>query len=375
MSSSTSPRVVFGVTVAATLRLLRPVIMEVTARGWTATAVCSPLDADQVHAEPLTVQAIPMTRDISPLTDLRSLREWINYLRDVRPDIVVGSTPKAALLSLVAARLTNIPVRVFQIRGARWDGLSGWRGLLLRTMDRLAAACATDVIAVSDSMADLFLSKGITSSRPVVLGRGGSKGVDLALFQPAIEPPTEPTIGFVGRLSRDKGIDAVLEVFERCRRVHSRCRLLVVGPLDAADPIDMETVAGLQDSGVKWLGPRSDVPECLQQMDVLVFPSIREGLPNAVIEAAACGVPTVGYSVPGVKDAIEPGTNGYLIPIGDIESMAAATLKILDSKQDHKMRASSRRFAEEHFDQRNVVSAFVDYLDKLRLAHSQPSAH
>ena len=360
------PYVIVGVTVADTLRLVTPVSRAMEARGWRVKIVCDiGSNPDILPSYPdVDVEAIPMSQAITPARDGRSLTRWVHLLRRERPDVVIGSTPKAGLLSMSASRLVRTPVRIFQVRGARWDGLEGPRAQVLRRMDRLAAACATDVVSVSHSLADLFKDRGITRKRPKVIGRGGSKGVDLQRFAAIGQHEGHvPTLGFVGRLSKDKGIADVLTVFESCRNTYPNCRLVVLGPVDAAQPIDATTQRRLNQPGVEWLGSVPDVESHMPHFDVLVFPSIREGLPNVVIEAAACGVPTVGYDTTGVRDAIEDKVTGTLVPLGDVPTLTHAAMQLLDPPTRAPMSLAARKFAAENFAEDVVVGEFVDYVE------------
>lgn len=369
--------VLLAVTVADTLKLLQPVIQAMEARGWRVRVVCDVRsNPDLLHSySDIDVICLPMSRAITPMQDAQALVRWVRLLRRELPDVVIGSTPKAGLLSMVASRVARTPVRIFQVRGARWDGLGGRRGHVLRRMDRLAAACSTDVVAVSRSLADLFLEEGITKDSPKVIGRGGSKGVDLQRFAPVTWSAGRfPTLGFVGRLSKDKGIADVLTVFESCRTTYPDCRLLVLGPVDAAQPIDATTQKRLDQPGVEWLGAVPDVESHMPHFDVLIFPSIREGLPNVVIEAAACGVPTVGYDTTGVRDAIDDGTTGALVPLGDVPALTHAAMQLLDPTTRAPMSLAARKFASEHFAEDVVVGEFVDYVETLLEQQTRPIA-
>jgi glycosyltransferase involved in cell wall biosynthesis len=213
-------------------------------------------------------------------------------------------------------------------------------------------------------VAALLVQERVARNRPLVLGMGGSKGVDLSVFTP---PPHERkvdifSLGFVGRLSEDKGIDTVLKVLDRVRQSLPHARLIVVGDSDGTNPIDPTTMRRIESGGsIEWTGYTSDVAAQMQRLDVLVFPSQREGLPNVVIEAAACGVPTVGWDATGVRDAISDGVSGRTVRRGDIDAMVEAVLAI--SRQDRSTVAGSCTDWARKFDQRALTSALVGYLD------------
>lgn len=303
-----------------------------------------------------------MQRAISPLSDASSLRQWVALIKQLRPEVVVGSTPKAGLLSMVAARIAGAPIRIFQARGARWDGMSGRSASLLRAADRVAAFAATDVVAVSNSLADLFLASKITRSRPIVLGPGGSKGADLKRFTVVDRPLDQPpTMGFAGRLAIDKGISDLVECFGRCRQQIPNLQLLVVGDLDASQPIPARLQQALRSGGIERRPFTKQIETQLQRMDVLVLPSVREGLPNIVMEAAACGVPTAAYNVTGVKDAVAPGITGELAPIGNVQALSDAAVRLL---RNPPAPFTLRTYAEQNFDSTKVTARFIDYLDR-----------
>jgi hypothetical protein len=160
-SGPASPRLFVVVTGHLAVNvLLRPQLASLTAAGWEVHVVCAPgpLDAaavDSVHA----VHGLPMSRSVSPWRDVRNMLRLARLLRAERPVVVVGSTPKAALVSMVGARLARVPVRVFQVRGAPWEGATGRRATLTRLADRVAARSATDVLAVSSSLADVLVAR------------------------------------------------------------------------------------------------------------------------------------------------------------------------------------------------------------------------
>jgi glycosyltransferase involved in cell wall biosynthesis len=312
-----------------------------------------------------------MVKPIEPRADAVALRQWVGLLRKVRPDVVIGASPKGGLLSMVAARLVGVRRRIFLHRGARWETLTGVSRRLTLAADRVTVRCATDVVAVSDSLADLLVSEGVTRRRATVLCGGGSKGVDLVRFVPGgggtvvggpgggDEPQPFPVLGFVGRLAGDKGLDVVLAAFDAALIEFPSAQLLVVGDVDSADPPADEVLERLgSDPQVTWRGWVTDVVPVLQQLDVLVFPSLREGLPNAVIEAAACGVPTVGWDVTGVRDAVANGMTGRLVPVCGAAAFNPAVVEVL-SRGRGAYRDACRQWAGR-FDQVALSRAWVD---------------
>lgn len=357
--------VLVGVTVPMSLSLLGSRLALMADRGWEVhVAVGEPVPAKYQPDPRVVVHIVPMTRQMTPVSDVRSLWDWSALIKRVRPTIVVGATPKAGLLSMLAARRRGVRHRVFEAWGARWDGVPGTRGRILRVADRLTVRSASHTVAVSDSLADLFIKEQVAPQRPRVIGFGGTQGVDVQRFNPASEAVTEPVVGFVGRLAADKGLTDLCEAMSIVRASIPGAQLEIAGEADAADPLDEETGSWLaQDPLNRLIGQTDDVPTFLRSLSVLCFPSHREGLPNAVLEAAATGVPVVGWDVTGVRDAVINGLTGYLVPLGDHETMAKRVIELLqDPERRATLGAAARSFACDRFDSRLVQTAFVDFL-------------
>lgn len=347
---------------------ITPFLKELTASDLEVVLI-----ADQTGSEvgklPINVKAIhlPMARDMHPLSDARSLVCWVQVLRNIRPDCVVGSTPKAGLLSLLAARITGVPNRVYLIRGAVWDGHTGIRARLSKWSDRVAVKCATDVLAVSKSLSALFIRERICDKAPLVLLNGGSKGVDLRRFYPGRKAEVSKdsvTLGYIGRLTDDKGVDILPVVLNHVSENFESVKFLVVGEKERLAAVSDSTLTEfLRDTRVEWI-QRTPAPEkVMQQLDLLVFPSHREGLPNVVIEAAACGVPTIAWDVTGSRDAIKDGESGRVVAFGDRDSFLKGCDDLLKAR-GIAMSDSCREFAMG-FDQKLLVREFTRFLIRL----------
>ncbi len=369
-------RIVIATTVTESINaFVAPHLPALRAAGWEVHLIAAPGPIDPVvETGADSVTFVPMTRAMSPGRDTQSLAAMTRALRRIRPTVLVGSTPKAGVVSMVAGKFARVPVRVFHIWGARWDGMDGIQRTILIAADKVAALNATDILCVSESMAKLAVEVGIAAKKPVVLGRGGSKGVNMRSFKPPTDylyQEQSPRLGFIGRLAQDKGLDVAVAVFEKLRVGRPGASMEVIGGIDDAQPVDPELIANLHRDGITWSGlvPISEIPRHLRNWDLLVFPSRREGLPNAVIEAAACGVPTVGWDVTGVRDAVCDKVSGLLAPLDDLRSLQMLTNQALDPIRHSELRQGALALAAD-FDSTRVVGLFVDYLDHLHASAS-----
>jgi glycosyltransferase involved in cell wall biosynthesis len=360
-----SRHLVIASTVSNTIEhLVQPQLPALLDAGWRVSLVAAPgdwLEGPDVGAARF---GIAMERTVSPVKDARAVVAWHRLMLRLKPDVVLGGTPKAGLLSMVASRAARVPRRIFLHRGTRWEATTGSNRRLLMKMEQLTMSSATEVLAVSPSLADLMVAQGLTSQRPIVLGAGGSKGVNLDVWKPhagAVDTTRPPTIGYLGRLSIDKGLETVLATLDRMRARWPETKLRLAGGVDAADPADELVLNRIRtDPGIHWAGRTDDVPRFLSGIDVLVFPSAREGLPNAVIEAAACGVPCVGWRVTGVRDAVRSGVSGFLVDPGDTEMFFAAVGALLDEPRGAR-RDRCVTWAR-NFDQKRLTALTVEYL-------------
>ena len=370
------PRLLYVVTHPMTARLLlRGQVEAMTARGFDVTVVTSDVDEPAGY----DVERVPMAREIAPFRDLVSLLRLVRLMRRLRPQVVNASTPKAGLLGALAARLTGVPVRIYTLRGLRLETASGLRRRLLTATERISCACVQRVLCVSQSLRRRCLELELCPpSKLAVAASGSSNGIDVDRFARVAKETRDrlraelnldrsPVIGFVGRLTRDKGIEDLRGVLERAERDLPDCRLLLIGGAEDGDPLPPATRRWIADHPrVLDLGAIDDPAPYYSLMNVLAFPSKREGLPNAPLEAAAAGVPTVGYRVTGTVDAVEDGVSGALVEAGDVDALAAAALAYLG---DAELRERHGRAARERvarlYDRERVWAALGEEFEHL----------
>lgn len=309
-----SPRLVYLVTDSGSTGLLRRQLRKMQGLGYEVTVISSPGERLERCAEEEGVRAlaVPMTRPIRIWQDLRSLISVFWALWSVRPHVVNAGTPKAALLGMLAAFVLRVPVRIYTVRGLRLETVQGPLRWVLAAMELLTSSCSTHVLYVSKSLRETYERLGLCPRRKgVVLLEGSSKGVDVARYMGTKERaekgralradlgigPEARVAGFVGRITRDKGIEDLVKAFLLLEEELVNLHLLLVGRLETHDRPSPEILERIENHPrIHFTGPLSDVAPAYQAMDFLVLPSYREGFPNVVLEASSGGRPTIGFA-------------------------------------------------------------------------------
>ena len=385
------PRILLGVTVSQSLILMRGLPAFLADRGWEVHVVSSAgPEQDALRGiDGVTVHSLAMARNPAPVADLRSLWLWIRLLRSVRPDLVSVGTPKAGLLGGIAGLLARVPRRVYMLRGLRLATASGAGRAVLAAFERMSMATAHTVVSVSPSLRAEVIGLGLTpADKVVVLGSGSSNGVDVDAFGPErfserdtqelrqtlgleVEPPV---IGFVGRLTADKGLRALAEARRILVDRGIDHQLLLVGQTEAT--ADHEELALLRTSGRPPVetGAVTDPAPYYRLMDLLCLPTLREGFPNVVLEAAASSVPTVTTDATGAVDSVVDGVTGLIVQAGSGASLAEALAALIDDPDARtRMGHASRKRVVQEFDRRTVADR-TDLFYRAELARSLRSA-
>jgi glycosyltransferase involved in cell wall biosynthesis len=291
-------------------------------------------------ASAVRVRHIDIVRKIALWEDLRALFQLLLCLREIRPTTVHSLTPKAGLLAMLAGWLARVPWRFHTFTGQIWATRTGVGRFLLKSIDWFIAQCASQVFADSASQCRFLEDEGVVRCGGIsVLGQGSVAGVDLARFHPnpAVRATLRAETGvadeelvflFVGRLVRDKGVFDLVEAFARLRAQHERWELWMVGPDEEGLQATLQAQGERLGARIRWFGP-THVPEhYMAAADVFVLPSYREGFGSAIIEAAACGIPSIAYRIDGVIDAIVDGRTGVFVEKRDIEGLSDAMKRL-----------------------------------------------
>jgi len=307
---------------------------------FTLVANGGPGDLNSLLAGKTRFVPIRIERAIRLPADLVALYELWRLCRKERFDCVHSIMPKSGLLAMLAARLAGVPLRIHTFTGQVWVTHQGAGRCLLKAMDRVLAACATHCLADSHSQREFLLSEGITRADKLsVLAQGSVCGVDTVRFTPHRERradirskhgiPEDATVAlYLGRLKRDKGMHELAAAFAHASKQDRNLYLLIVGPDEDALREQMAGMAGEAGGRLCFAGFSPEPEAYMAAADFFVMPSYREGFGSTILEAAACGVPSIGSRIYGLTDAIVEGQTGILVPAGDAETLTGAMLRL-----------------------------------------------
>lgn len=370
-------KIIRTVTVPQSIMFFEEVVMRMKEDGYEVVVVTSPgkeLDAfQQRHPQDKTI-VVPMERRISLIKDLQSLYQMVKVMRKEKPYMVHSMTPKAGLLTMISGWLTGVPVRVHTFTGLVWPTETGLKRKILMATDWLTCACATHVIPEGQGVMN-DLQQHITRKPMKVLGYGNVMGVDMERFNPARFADVKKDekkfrYTFVGRIVGDKGINELVEAFERLNKEYPETQLILVGKHEAAiDPVKPETLIHIDENPcIDACGPKYGEDLLIEYMksDCFVMPSYREGFPNTVMEAGAMGLPSVVTDINGSREIIIHGENGLIVPPYDSDSLYVAMKQMLiDTIARKKMAANARPLIYSRFEKSFVQGCLMKFYEEI----------
>lgn len=378
------PKLIRVTTVPISLKLLLAGQMKyMKEAGWDVLMVSA--DGKEINevekGEGCAHYTIPFTRKITPVHDMVCLWKLYSLFKKEKPDIVHSHTPKAGLLSMWAAKLAGVKVRIHTVAGLPYMVAEKQKKSLLVQMEKSTYASATEVWPNSNSLREFIIKEGLAEPEKLkVIGEGSSNGIDLKKFNRnslkenhlvaatmRIMPSDNDFIILaIGRLVKDKGIEELVQAFVSSK-LADRAKLVLLGSFEQdLNPLDQDVVRKIQDHPrivqIEWT---DHVAHYLALADVLVHASHREGFPNVLLEAGAMQVPIICSDIIGNLDIVTNKKTGLVFPVKKTDVLKDA-LEFAYVKRDFMQSLADNLFEEvtTKYERQNIHHLILEEYNK-----------
>ncbi|WP_422360688.1 glycosyltransferase family 4 protein [Reichenbachiella sp.] len=332
----------------------------------------APYDEYSNKLEEVGCEYVPITMDntgSNPFKDFALLRQLKKVYQHVMPDVILHYTVKPNIYGTLAAHSLNIPV-INNVSGLGTVFLSkSVASFAAKKLYKRAFKNAQVVFFQNSDDREVFISEIDLPNLSSDLLPGS--GINLSQFQPNPIPSQEhKTFLMISRVIIDKGVIEFIEAAKLVKKKYPHTSFQLLGKLDTnhVRGIPYETISDAADSAVlEYLGETDDVRPFIQNAHCVVLPSYREGTPRTLLEAAALGKPIVTTDVPGCREVVENGENGYLCEVKSSSDLSKKMITICE-KSDNDLQImgdKSRMLAESKFDEQIVISQYLKHLSNI----------
>ncbi|MBU6420724.1 MAG: glycosyltransferase family 4 protein [Gammaproteobacteria bacterium] len=338
----------------------------------------------EIESAGFAVHTVRMHRSrMNPFAELLTLLRIRRLYRKLRPDLVYQVTAKPVIYGMLAARSTQVPHVVSVVSGlghaATRPGIKGWilRHMLFWLYRFALRHPSQKVIFHNRDDRDLFVSKRMVKPADAAVVPGS--GVDMEYFSPQAEPEGIPRILFPSRVLRDKGAVEFAGAAASLRAAGVQAQFVIAGGTDPGNPSALSEAQlrrWVAEGIIEWLGHARDMRALYAQVHIVCLPSYREGLPKALIEAAACGRPVVTTDVPGCREVLIDGETGLRVPARDTAALAAALKRLIEDRDlRRRMGNAGRRYVAARFSTAQVIAQTSAIFTALLPLPSGSAAH
>lgn len=343
-------------------------------KGYKLHVICSPSDNLDEYSNEMKFKykEIPILRSFSIYQDIISIFQICKYIKNNKISVVVGHTPKGALLSMIAAYIMGVPKRIYFRHGLVYETSRGLKRSILLFLERLSSRLSTKVVCVSPSVYKASLIDKLNKEdKQIILNNGTCNGIDSKKFSKRIAngeirknlmlkyniPENSFVVGYTGRFVKDKGIIELVSAFEIVLKKHKNIYLLLVGMFESRDALPEHTVNVIK-SNINIIKPGlidyNEIEKLYDLMDIFVLPSYREGFPTSVLEASSMELPVITTKVTGCIDSIINNKTGVFVN-HDSHSIAQAIEDFfMDKEKTLCFGKEGRKYVLDCFDQTAV---------------------
>lgn len=345
---------------------------------WDISFICSD-ENDFGSSLPKDIHYFPvkMERGIS-IAGVKAMLEMKKIFKREKFDLIQYSTPNASLYASMAGRLAHVPVRLYCQWGMAFVGFQGLKRKIFQMEEKYVCHLSTHIEPDSNSNLRFAHEIGLyPKSKGSVIWNGSACGVNLTKFdisnkeeyrkdiREQLDIPEDAFVyGFVGRITRDKGVNELLEAY---KKLNDDSYLIMVGPSEVDETINQELYTwASKNEKIKFTGYTIVVEQYLSAMDCYILPSYREGFGMGVVEAEAMGVPVIVTDIPGPTDAMIDNETGIVVQKADIESLYNAMISIREDKVRYfAMAETAHDFAVNNFEQKQLFNYILEDRKKL----------
>lgn len=376
-------KICFISTIPSTLRtfVLKTAIYLHENTDWDISFICSE-DEEFASELPEFIHyfPVPMERGIS-ISGIKSMMQMKKIFVKEKFDLIQYSTPNASLYAVLAGKLAGIPVRLYCQWGMVYVGFEGIKRQVFKAIEKIVCKLSTWIEPDSVSNLNFAHEENLyPQTKGSVIWNGSACGINLEKFDISQKikyrkdirekynfPEDSFVYGFVGRITKDKGINELLAAFKQIYESNSNVYLMMVGTTEKDDTVDESLFLWSKKcEHVIYTGFTDIVEQYLSAMDTYILPSYREGFGMGVVEAEAMGVPVIVTSIPGPVDAMKENETGIVVKKGSIKELLRAMKKLYEDKHIRKEYSSNAYdFAINNFEQKKLFGKIL--LDRKRL--------
>lgn len=314
---------------------------------------------------------VEVTRNISLITDIKSIYKIYNFIKQNKIDVVVGHTPKGGMVAMIASYLAGVKNRIYFRHGIIYETSTGLKRFLLKNIDRLSGTIANKVVCVSNSVKEISTKDKLNApEKNVILGLGTCNGIDAEKkYNPSFQDfeliqkiknvnginEEDFVIGYVGRLVKDKGINELISAWRILEKKYTNIKLILVGPIEERDPISVDSINEIKTNpNIIHTGFVLDSAPYFSIMDIFVLPTYREGFPTVTLEASAMKLPVITTRATGCEESIIENITGIFVKneANDIAQKIEFYINNKDLKLQHGI--AGREFVKENFEESKI---------------------
>ena len=292
---------------------------------------------------------IALSRKITPFKDVKAILQLYKIIKREKVDIIHTHTPKAGLIGMLAGLLAGTKIRFHTVAGMPFVETAGFKKKVLVAFERLTYRMAHQVMPNSYGLLNYIIDNKLAADRKVkILANGATIGVDTEFYRRTAEIeeqsaalkseinilPDDFVCCYVGRLTKQKGVEELLAAFGKILPYNPKIKLIILGRYEQhLDPIGENYIAEIEaNPRIIHLGYKNDIRPYLALSNLFVFPSYREGMPNVVLQAGCFDLPCIVTDIPGSNEIIKDGYNGLIVKTKSVDALVTAINYLIENE-------------------------------------------